>query len=221
MCDQAVQTTRLNFLNAALTDMSACIRFMDTKVATIIAADMLLLTTLITSNNINKIINLFKALISLICGFIRSFNCHDFINSIILIILIAFSIVFAIVFAIALTRFVRNTMRVYRVGISTLFARFGSKGTSNRSTRFVTDDGYNKEEYLSDFEGKTTEALIKEMTEELYELNMINIAKMENVNTTLKAFRLSLFYLFVMIVLFVLFDIAEASWPVVRETILR
>ena len=59
------------------------------------------------------------------------------------------------------------------------------------------------------------------MTEELYELNMINIAKMENVNTTLKAFRLSLFYLFVMIVLFVLFDIAEASWPVVRETILR
>ena len=29
------QNTRLNFLNAALTDMSACIRFMDTKVATI------------------------------------------------------------------------------------------------------------------------------------------------------------------------------------------
>lgn len=182
MCDQAVQTTRLNFLNSALSDMSACIRFMDTKVATIIAADMLLLTTLITRDNINKIT-------ALLISFLGQDVKHRCFNN-------NFSgfsnVLFTIALVIALICFSCCTVRIYWIGISTLFARLGTKGRSNRSTRFVTDDSYKLWEYFSDFKGKTTETLVQEMTEELYELNKINRTKMKNVNTTLKAFRLSL-----------------------------
>ena len=194
MCDQAVQTTRLNFLNSALSDMSACIRFMDTKVATIIAADMLLLTTLITRDNINKIT-------ALLISFLGQDVKHRCFNN-------NFSgfnnVLFTIALVIALIFFSYGTVRIYWIGISTLFARLGTRGRSNRSTRFVTDASYKLWEYFSDFKGKTTETLVQEMTEELYELNKINRTKMKNVNTTLKAFRLSLISVAVIIFLFVI-----------------
>ena len=187
-------STRLNFLNAALTDMSACIRFMDTKVATIIAADMVMLTTLITSDNINRIT-------ALLISFLEQDSKHrcfsnvfcDFNN-----------VLFNIALVIALICFSCCTICIYGIGISTLFARLGTKGSSNRSTRFVTDDSYKIEDYLSDFEGKTTEDLIKEMAEELYELNKINRTKMKHVNITLTAFGLSLVSVSVIIFLFII-----------------
>ncbi len=171
--------TQFSYLNAAINDLSSCIRFMDTKVAAIIAADMLLLTALI-SKDID--------FLSLIKNF--DFSCCK------------------IILWIATCCFIYNTARVYYVGISTLLARIaktegsidivgaksGRKNTTNieRSSWFISEDCYQIEDYLSDFENKTSESLIQEMAKELYKLNGINRVKMRKANAVLKSFGLSL-----------------------------
>ena len=176
MCDQA---TRLDYLSAAINDLSNWIRFMDTKVAVVIAADMLILTSLITN---------IKSTSSLI----QNFDC----------------LCIKIVILILITFFVYNTVRVYYVGISTLLARIGkTKGSIDtvevwktftnskqfeRTSWFVVDDDYKIEEYISNFNEKTSENLVQEMAKELYKLNVINRVKMRKANMTLKAFGWSL-----------------------------
>ena len=176
MCDQA---TRLDYLSAAINDLSNWIRFMDTKVAVVIAADMLILTSLITN---------IKSTSSLI----QNFDC----------------LCIKIVILILITFFVYNTVRVYYVGISTLLARVGkTKGSIDtvevwktftnskqfeRTSWFVVDDDYKIEEYISNFNEKTSENLVQEMAKELYKLNVINRVKMRKANMTLKAFGWSL-----------------------------
>lgn len=176
MCDQA---TRLDYLSAAINDLSNWIRFMDTKVAVVIAADTLILTSLITN---------IKSTSSLI----QNFDC----------------LCIKIVILILITFFVYNTVRVYYVGISTLLARIGkTKGSIDtvevwktftnskqfeRTSWFVVDDDYKIEEYISNFNEKTSENLVQEMAKELYKLNVINRVKMRKANMTLKAFGWSL-----------------------------
>ena len=168
MCDQA---TRLDYLSAAINDLSNWIRFMDTKVAVVIAADTLILTSLITN---------IKSTSSLI----QNFDC----------------LCIKIVILILITFFVYNTVRVYYVGISTLLARIGkTKGSIDtvevwktftnskqfeRTSWFVVDDDYKIEEYISNFNEKTSENLVQEMAKELYKLNVINRVKMRKANMT-------------------------------------
>lgn len=208
MCEQTIQTTRLNYLNAAITDVSNWIRFMDTKVAAIIAADMLLLTSLLTST---------KDLLPDVY--------NEKINSPVITWLAIALFVF----------FILSTGYVYYFGISTLLARVGkTKGkigiagegeatnTSDMSERvgqqneqqqqqtshtkctswFIPNDDYKIEEYIPEFFEKTSETLIQEMAEELYKLNAINRVKMEKANKTLKAFNRSLISIVVIFALF-------------------
>lgn len=169
MCDQ---TTRLKYLSSAIEDLSSCIRFMDTKVAAVIAADMLMLT-----------------LLPSFIGYYTKFTGNCYMKAFLWIAIIIFSLSTIFVYKNGISTLLARIGKT-KGNIETT----DTKASHERTSWFVSEDSksYPIEKYLSDFEEKNDDALINEMAKELYKLNQINLIKMRKANGVLKAFACSL-----------------------------
>ena len=152
---------RLNFLNAAITDISGHMKHSDNNVCIFILAHSVIITGLTSS--VLKIQTIFR----------ENFLQWE-----------------RIVFWITILVFAIFTMFFYVYSVRTLLSRKDRDSDMVLSLWHINhpEDEYSSEKYLKDFRETSDKSLIDNMALRLYKLNEINFVKMRYANKTIQCF---------------------------------